>query len=154
MVLVGLPASGKSTWIRDHKLHALSSDQVRYLLSDDEDNQTIHRLVFGTLRYLVRRRIQAGAPVTYLDATSIAPWERRPWIKLAGLLGCEIEAVFFDTPLEICLERNAARPRVVPPEVIQSMARRMVRPTVEEGFTRVRVVRATGAAPQATAGPG
>jgi len=150
---VGLPGSGKSTWIRDNKFHALSSDHVRHLLSDDEDNQKIHRLVFGTLRYLVRRRIEAGMPVTYVDATSIAAWERRSWIKLAGLLGCEIEAVFFDTPLDLCLERNASRKRVVPPEVIRSMSNRMVRPTTEEGFSRVTVVPATVAAPLAKAKP-
>ena len=35
--------------------------------------------------------------------------ERRPYMKTAQLYDAEVEAVFFDTPIEICMERNAAR---------------------------------------------
>lgn len=141
VVLTGLPGSGKSTWLANNKLPSLSSDQVRLLLSDNEDNQAIHRLVFRTMRYLLRQRIAAGAPVTYIDATGLAPWERRPWIQWAILHDCAIEAVFFDTPLQECLRRNGLRPRVVPPEVIRKMAQRLVPPSQAEGFERVTVLR-------------
>jgi predicted kinase len=51
-----------------------------------------------------------------------------------------MEAVFFDVPLEVCLERNACRHRVVPEEAMRLMSQRLVRPSVEEGFERVVVV--------------
>jgi predicted kinase len=138
---VGLPGSGKTTWLKERRLPALSSDEMRLLLSDDEDNQNIHALVFRTMRYILRQRLAAGAPVTYIDATSLAPWERRPWIQFAHLHDCDVEAVYFDTPLEICLDRNRKRARVVPPDVIRSMSQRLAPPSAAEGFSRVEVVR-------------
>ncbi|MCC7157433.1 MAG: AAA family ATPase [Bryobacterales bacterium] len=140
-VLVGLPGSGKSWWVEQNRLPALSSDLVRHLLSDTEEIQSINRLVFATMRYLVKQRIKAGAAVTYIDSTALSLWERRCWVRLAQGSDCGIEAIFFETPLEICLERNSRRSRVVPPEVIQTMARRLVPPTEAEGFQKVTIIR-------------
>jgi predicted kinase len=116
---------------------ALSSDEIRRLLSDDPTNQTIHRRVFALLRSLVRQRLELGRPVTYVDATNLTPRERRPYIKLAELYDCDVEAVFFDVPVEECQRRNRARHRVVPDDVIQQMSARLEPPAVEEGFLRV-----------------
>ncbi len=141
LVLVGLPASGKSYWAGEEKLPVLSSDAMRRLLSDDETDQTNHGLIFAAMRYLLRRRIELGRPVTCVDATHTTPKERRPWIEIARKYGCRIEAVYFDVPIEVCKERNRTRLRVVPEGVIDTMAARFVRPTRDEGFARVRVVR-------------
>jgi predicted kinase len=45
--------------------------------------------------------------------------------------------VFFDVPVDECIRRNRARARVVPDEVIQKMAERLVAPDLQEGFSRV-----------------
>lgn len=141
VILVGLPGSGKSSYLRDRGIVALSSDAVRLLLAGDETDQTIHRKVFATLRYLLKQRLAIGQPVTYIDATHLTRWERRPYLKLAEIYGCDAEAIFFDVPLEVCRERNRRRNRVVPDEVMERMAAKLVPPTVEEGFARVTVVR-------------
>ncbi len=137
VLTVGLPGSGKSTWLKKRKVPALSSDKIRHMLSGDETNQQINRLVFKTLRDLAKARADAGAKVTYIDATALSPWERRVWIRFAQLNNCEIEAIYFDVPVEECKRRNRKRTRVVPDDVIDRMAARMVPPDVEEGFTRV-----------------
>ena len=141
MVLVGLPGSGKSTYVERLGATSLSSDEIRRLLADDPTDQTIHVRVFTTMRYLLRQRLAIGRPITYMDATHLTPDERRPYIKIAAWYGCEIEAVFFDVPIETCIARNRGRERIVPEEAVRAMAAKLVPPSVEEGFSRVTVVR-------------
>jgi predicted kinase len=140
IVTVGLPGSGKSTWLSSHGINAISSDEIRRWIADDPTVQHIHRIVFGAVRYLVVQRLKIGRPVTYIDATSLTPWERRPYIRLGQLYECDVEALFFDTPVEVCIERNRSRDRVVPGEAIRAMALKLVPPTVAEGFSAVTLV--------------
>ncbi len=142
VVLVGLPGSGKTTYAEKLGAAALSSDEIRRWLADDPTDQNIHRRVFLVLRELLKHRLELRRPVTFIDATNLTPYERRPYIILAGLYDCEIEAVFFDVPVEECVRRNRERHRNVPEEAIAEMSRRLSPPRVEEGFSRVTVVRA------------
>ena len=141
VVLVGLPGSGKSTYLERLGVTALASDAVRGLLADDQTEQSIHIEVFATLRYLLRRRLALERPVTYVDATHLTPRERRPYVKTGQIYRCSVEAVFFDIPIEVCRERNCRRERVVPADVLERMAAKLVPPTIEEGFSAITVVR-------------
>ena len=141
VVLVGLPGSGKSTWAARRFPVTLSSDSIRELLADDATDQSIHRHVFATLRFLLRRRLAVGRPATCIDATSLTPRERSPYLAIGRTRGCRVEAVFFDVPLPVCRARNAARHRVVPDDALQRMAQKLVPPTIQEGFAKVTVVK-------------
>ena len=137
VVLVGLPGSGKSTWVASQGGVAISSDELRLWLRDDPADQTVHALVFRLMRDFVRHRIALGAPVTYIDATNLTAKHRRPFIKIAEHSGCQCEAVFFDVPIEECLRRNALRSRQVPEDAIRAMAGRLQPPVEAEGFAIV-----------------
>ncbi len=140
MVLVGLPGSGKSTWLKRQGITAISSDWIRQVLVDDATDQTIHARVFLTMRYLLRHRLAIGRPVSYVDATHLTPDERRPYIQIGQWYGCDVEALYFDVPLQVCRERNLRRARVVPDEALVRMAAKLMPPDVGEGFAKVAVV--------------
>jgi predicted kinase len=141
VLAIGLPGSGKSTWFKRHNILPLSSDMVRILLFDDVTEQRYQDLVFSTLRSMLRARLLAKRPWNYVDATNLSPHERRSWVKLAQDFGYEAQAVFFDVPPEVCIERNRRRERNVPEDVMLRMASKLRPPKFEEGFAKITVVR-------------
>ena len=141
VLAIGLPGSGKSSWFKRHNVVALSSDMVRSLLFDDVREQRFQDLVFSNLRSMLKARLIAKRPMNYVDATNLTPQERQHWIKLAKDYNYEVHAVFFDVPLEVCIERHQRRDRVVPEDVMRRMAAKLKPPAFDEGFAKITVVR-------------
>ena len=141
VLAIGLPGSGKSSWFKRHNLTPLSSDMLRALLFDDPTEQRFQDLIFSNLRSMLKARLIARRPLNYVDATNLTPHERQSWIKLGHDYGYEVQAVFFDVPLEVCLERNHKRERTVADDVMRRMSAKLKPPTFEEGFSKITVVR-------------
>ena len=146
---IGLPGAGKSTYFARKGIVPLSSDMIRELLYDNAADQRHLEWVFAALRDLLRRRLAAGAQTTYIDATNLTRFFRRPFLQIAHEFGCTAEALYFYVPLEVCLERNRKRKnlpagtardaRGVPEDVLRRTARRIEPPMREEGFSRIVV---------------
>jgi predicted kinase len=147
VLAIGLPGSGKTTWFKRRGVTPLSSDMLRTILFDDITEQRYQGLVFSTLRSLLRARLIAKMPWNYVDATNLSAHERRQWIKMAKSFGYEAQAVFFDVPLEVCMERNSRRERTVSDDVMRKMAERLRPPSFKEGFSKITMVRVKGAPP-------
>jgi predicted kinase len=145
VLAIGMPGSGKTTWFRRRGVTPLSSDLLRNILFDDVEEQRYQGLVFSTLRSLLRARLIARMPWNYVDATNLSIHERRQWIKMAKSFGYEVQAVFFDVPLEVCLERNSKRDRSVSEDIMRKMAEKLKPPVFEEGFDKITVVRVKSA---------
>jgi predicted kinase len=141
VLAIGLPGSGKSSWFKRHNVVPLSSDMVRSLLFDDVREQRFQDLVFSNLRSMLKARLIAKRPMNYVDATNLTPQERQHWVKLAKDYNYEVHAVFFDVPLEVCIERHQRRDRVVPEDVMRRMAAKLKAPAFPEGFAKITVVR-------------
>jgi predicted kinase len=141
ILAIGLPGSGKSSWFKRNNITPLSSDLLRALLFDDATEQRFQDLVFSNLRSMLKARLIARRPLNYVDATNLTPHERHSWIKLAKDFGYEVQAVFFDVPVEVCLQRNQKRSRVVAEDVMRRMAGKLKAPTFDEGFSKITVVK-------------
>lgn len=139
-ILIGLPASGKTTFAnifnKSEDVVVLSSDAIREELFDDINDQTNNKLVFDTLHKRAREALLDGKDVIY-DATSLTKDIRANIIKEVGGEALAINCLFFDVSLKQCLRRNKKRDRKVPKKVIKDMAKRLEKPTKDEGFDYV-----------------
>lgn len=111
-VLIGLPASGKTTWARRNfrSLHAVvvCSDDIRRDFQADGRDTLNTDLVFAEMERRARSLLQAGQSVM-LDATHFSRTYRRYAVQLASDTRAHRVAVWFELPLSVCLERNARR---------------------------------------------
>jgi len=86
-----------------------------------------------------RRLIQRDPLAIVFDAILVKKSEREPILRAAGAHHISRTAVWFRTPLETCLARNAARPtdEVVPERGIRNVHAAVEPPTADEGFDMI-----------------
>lgn len=146
--LIGLPASGKSTLIkelervcksRNESVTAISSDNIRLELCGTMEDQSKNDEVFKTFHSRVKRSLSGGQSVI-VDATNVDKKSRRAFLKIADRCKVGKIAVWLDTSKSVCLKRNKQRERFVPEFVIDRMAAKFRKPTTDEGFDSVVMV--------------
>ena len=73
------------------------------------------------------------------DAILVKQAERQPILAAARSHSVEVVAVWFKTPLEVCLSRNASRPadEVVPVQAVRNVHSAIEPPSLAEGFAQV-----------------
>lgn len=133
VLLRGAPASGKSSFIKEHKLepYTLCADQIRMQVSSPVLNvngefvisQKQDKYVWETLYVMLEKRMQDGC-FTVIDATHYKTSLISPYKKLAQKYGYRVYIVdFTDVPYDVLVERNSKRPehQRVPEEVIKKM---------------------------------
>lgn len=136
-ILVGAPASGKSTYAKEYLSHTkiVSTDAIRKELYGDESIQGNGNKVFSFAYARMRAAAKSGIDVTF-DATSMTVSARKRIMEKAPI-GTKFVAIVFERCEETLLENNNKRDRHVPEFVIKKMLSNYVRPTLEEGFSEV-----------------
>jgi len=142
-ILIGVQGSGKSTWARANaerlKAVILASDEVRNELeAEGMDATGKGDLVFGIVEQRLGQWLAQGQNVI-VDATHARRRWREKEIAVARAHGAKVIAVWLDTPLAVCLERNQHKPggprwgeRVVPEQVLLGVARGFEAPEAGE----------------------
>lgn len=134
--LIGLPASGKSTFTKAMDgCVVVSSDAIREELFGSAEVQRGHSHVFAIARERIAMAIRDDRDVVF-DATNLTVGARRVALDQEA----HHVAVLFTTPVDECKRRNALRERHVPEIAIDKMALRLVAPTLGEGFDEVWVL--------------
>lgn len=143
-MLVGLPASGKSTLAkklaeRDGAI-ILSSDAIRAELYEDESVQGDPAKVFRIMKERAVHALNEGKDVVY-DATNINAKKRTALLKelRSQVSNLWAECMMVLCPYGICLMRNRARDRVVPEEAIERMLHNFQVPYFNEGWDAIFV---------------
>jgi predicted kinase len=134
IILMGLQASGKSTFYRLHfaTTHAhVSKDLFR-------NNKRPGKRQM----YLIEEALKAGQSVV-VDNTNPTPEVREPLIRLAHAYGAEVIGYYFESETRSSIERNQTRSGKarVPDVAIYVTSKKLVRPTYAEGFDKLYDVR-------------
>jgi protein phosphatase len=142
VVLIGASGSGKSTFAAKHFLptEIVSSDKTRGLISDDETNQDVTGDAFDLVRAIAEKRLK-HRKLAVIDATNVRAADRKAWIDLARRWHALPVAIVIEPGIDICVERNKARPdRPFGAGVVQRMVseiRKGLRGLQREGFRQV-----------------
>lgn len=145
IMLVGLPAVGKDTWIEKYKenhpnIIVHSSDDIREELYGDANCQKDPSLVFKIMYARTLSDLRGGRDVIY-NATNIKYKDRKSILsQVKQIKDVECICKIFIAPVEVCKERNAKRERKVPDFVYDKMLRAWQTPCEWEGFDKIDVV--------------
>ena len=123
VILMGIPASGKSTFFRTY----FGDTHVR-----------INREMLGTPhreRLLVDACLK-GATSFVVDKTNVTRRERGAYVQDAKAAGFRVEGYFLESRWLECADRNRLRPpeQQAPEAAVAAMSERMELPNRDEGF--------------------
>lgn len=122
LVLMGLPASGKSTFARNLVLHGwvrVNKDDIRRQLAPDGSRPN-EKEVLKERDFRVRKALREGKCVV-VDDTNLNPIHPQALRKIADEFGAEYQTRFFDVDLRTCMVRDEEREESVGVDVIQTM---------------------------------
>ena len=144
VLLIGPSGSGKTTFAAEKfgGTRALSSDEMRAIVGDDPNDQSVTDAAFELLHTAVGLRL-AGRRTTVVDATNVEGWARAGLLAVARRFDRPAIAIVLALPLEVCLARNSDRRDRRPPPVLVRQHRLMTdsfRTLGNEGFAAVHVL--------------
>ena len=117
MILCGIPGSGKTTWARNavranENWKRVNRDELRQMTYCEQFNPKWEEMLTIVERNTVGALLMQGFNVI-IDATHCKPKYIREWSEfLMQNMPHRVQVLVrrFDTPLEVCVERNAQRP--------------------------------------------
>ena len=144
ILLIGLPASGKTTLIKAGFADAVvvrPDDHIGY--EDGGWTTDCAVAAWDKADEMFDALLQNNEDTVVFDAMFLSPETRCKYIEKAKGAGVHVSAIFLDTPYPVCLARNMSRPeyRKVPDDLMTKFAGLLTEPSKNEGFDHVSIVR-------------
>ena len=151
-MLVGVPGSGKSTWLKqfsDHGAVLVSSDQYieeaaatagktySEVFADEADRATVK------MKADITQAIEDGRDIVW-DQTNLTVKSRRPKVERLKQAGYDVVAIVFELLPDELERRRSMRKfetgKTVAPHILRSMEASYQRPTEAEGFSKIALI--------------
>lgn len=153
VLIAGLPASGKSTFAREHFAKSghrrVNRKEIRRFLysmsrfgepwRETNFNETDETLVKHVERRILEHLLHAGQRVL-ADNTSVTVASRAEYVQMARQFKKRIGIIFLNTPVQKCLEQNRKRDDPMPEGVISNLYASVQMPSRAEGFDETLVI--------------
>jgi|GEM_PF-1439050 predicted kinase len=127
IVMVGLPGSGKSSYMKEHFEDTHIRINLDMLKTRNKENQFIVACLHMKHSMVI-------------DNTNITIEERKKYIDYAKQYNVPIKAVYIARDVKTCISQNKTRSKSVPDIVIYTKNKKLKIPTINEGFDEVIVV--------------
>jgi predicted kinase len=148
-VLVGVPGSGKSTWIANHQAafkhpyKVVSRDKIRFsLLKENEDYFSKEKETYNQYIKEIKENLNDGYDV-FADATHLNRGSRTKLLRALreSLKDITVEAIVINVSLKTALKQNNLRTgrELVPEDAIRRMYNQFSIPSFDEGFDKIWV---------------
>lgn len=151
MLMTGIPGAGKSTLLKcttreDCGDYIVSRDKIRFsLVKEGEEYFSKEDEVWKMFIQEIKDNLPKYDTV-FVDATHLNEASRAKVLRALGSAtkGVTLGSIFVDVPLELALKQNEQRKGTrayVPQSVIKRMYLTLTKPTKEEGFDEIYVIR-------------
>lgn len=139
-VMVGIPASGKSTYIAEHMGEndiCISHDKIRFaMVREDEDYFAKEKEVYSAFIAAIDKALEGNYAHVWVDATHISKASRAKLLRRLHVHPTKTVAIVMNTDFNTCRSRNIGREgrACVPSSAMNKMHYDFEEPNLEEGF--------------------
>lgn len=118
LMTVGLPRSGKSTWVSQQPFPIVNPDSIRLALHGQPFIGLAEGFVWAIAKVMVRALFISGHTTVILDATNTTRKRRDDWKSSSWVRKYQV----FDTDKDECIRRAKAGDKLYLVSVIEQMA--------------------------------
>lgn len=145
IMLQGLPASGKTTWAKQHiadapvnSIKRVNKDDLRVMLDGGVFSKGNEAFVLEVRDYIVKQALDNGKSVI-VDDTNLHPKHEETLKGIAKDYGVQFQEKYFEVDVQTCLDRDSKRDNPVGQEVILSMYNKFMKPEPEAFVQREHI---------------
>ena len=128
VIMMGLQASGKSTFFVQNFVHTHVRINLDMLKTRNRENILVQACIEGKTKFII-------------DNTNATRADRTRYIEKVKAAGYKVIGYYMDTPVKDCVVRNTLRGDKVPPAAIHATNKRFERPMLDEGFDQLFFVK-------------
>lgn len=147
IVLIGIPASGKSTAakrLENEGCIVLSSDEIRDKIygavfpTDEKESAKLNSTIFNKIKRDAKDHLTSGKSVA-VDATNLNRKKRMKLLSYLENIPCYKKAMIFITSMEVCKARNSRRDekKRVPDKDMMRLMSSFETPVTGEGWDEI-----------------